>query len=79
MRIPVKHPDTIPGLAPDCRRILREEYQRIQVAASPGDETVELERPDGLRMAIARPRVRDVGAAIAEYRRVAKMWGVDVG
>lgn len=37
-----RHPDTIADLAPDCRRVLREEYQRIQEAADAGPlDTVE--------------------------------------
>jgi len=64
--IPVKHPDTIPGLAPDCRRVLRDDYIAIQVATTCG-RTPKADRP-------AR-----VAAAIAEYRRTAALWGVDVG
>lgn len=79
--IQVAHPDTIPGLAPDCRRILRDEYMAIQVAAD-ADRIVEddsYDAPLNAKRARTRDEIsRDVARAIAEYRRVAEMWGVEV-
>ena len=84
------HPDTIPDLAPDTRRELRREYLRIQSAAaapldvpSGADNTQPLtwhsadaraEREQAARAA----RSARVADAIAEYRRVAGLWGVEV-
>lgn len=97
------HPDTIPGLAADCRRVLRADYQRIQVAMSAGAEpgpsanapihdaaTDRYLTGDAARKARAAAqsqhessdkasRSHAVAAAIAEYRRTAELWGVDVG
>lgn len=128
------HPDTIPDLAPDCRRVLREEYQRVQVAAdagpldsvatydvatgtipvlvvvprahreamargeyrgpswakygkaaavSKGGKRTREEWPDPLteadyKAARAAIESRRVTLAIAEYKRVAQLWGVEV-
>jgi hypothetical protein len=87
------HPDSLAGLAPDCRRVLREEFATIEARAqrlkNAQPKQVEVYDSDrGLtswRMesrAEARARVeREIGsvaAAIAEYRRVAALWGVEV-
>lgn len=92
--IPVRHPDTIPGLAPDFRRVLREEYDVIMSRMSKHqhaqgrkvDVEVDPYGPNGARIEQRREttrekdaRIGNVGAAIAEYRRVAALWGVDVG
>jgi hypothetical protein len=93
-----RHPDTIPNLAADCRRLLRDEYLRIQTLT---DKPLDLDprdtntpRWDGngrcvgsgetqqeydLRVAEAKEERRGrLAAAIAEYRRVAALWGVDL-
>jgi hypothetical protein len=83
----VRHPDTIPGLAHDCLRVLRDEYAVIQARMG---EFVPAPRPrisSDQDMAAEKAAHRDrverkearVVAAIAEYRRVAAPWGVDVG
>lgn len=85
-RLPVRHPDTISGLAPDCRRVLRDDYMRILAAIQAPPRRVEVERLgrgrwDGLVVGYDVEYVRDegaVGRAIAEYRRTAALWGVDV-
>lgn len=81
------HPDTISDLAPDCRRVLREEYQRIQIAAD-RDRLIDPEADDervyqfGKRRRVERRLrttseiARDVAAAVAEYHRTAETWGV---
>ena len=77
-----RHPDTIPGLAPDCRRVLRDAYQSIQVAMSRPEHTVLRDEvlDDGTVVTVQRsepvPGI-SVQRAIAEYRRVAAMWGVE--
>ncbi|MDI6773253.1 MAG: hypothetical protein QME77_11805 [bacterium] len=55
-----RHPDTIPGLAPDCRRVLRDAYLVIQA---------RMERPEG-----CRPDAAAIAAAIEDYRRIAALW-----
>lgn len=93
-KLPVKHPDTIAGLAPDCRRVLRQQYDRIHVAVDPerveparqvsyvaqnGDIRFREETRSEVRARASVERARETATAIAEYRRVAAMWGVDVG
>lgn len=83
-----RHPDTIPGLAPDCRRVLRDDYMRIQVAATEHAPHHNAPTWDGLGRAIdthdadirefERGRAGRVAAAVAEYRRTADLWGVEV-
>lgn len=84
--LPVRHPDTISGLEPDCRRVLRDKYMAIQVAMTRQPERVEVPRMGsgqwsdmivGYDVQYVRDE-RAVGRAIAEYRRVAAMWDVDV-
>lgn len=82
------HPDTISGLAPDCRRILREEYQKIQAAcqttAGDGigyDNTRSVEwnshSARSKRQEEGRTRRQEaINSAIAEYRRVANLWNI---
>ena len=88
-----RHPDTITGLAADCRRVLRDAYSAIQVASDKNRLVVDdgahwIEAPNmpggGHWQPNASPRLRswkeiqhDVARAIVEYRRVAAMWGVD--
>lgn len=87
------HPDEISDLAPDCRRVLRTEYATIESRAAQlrpeNRRTVRIERDPygqhGTRIESRREttseavaRVGSVGAAIAEYRRVAALWGVNV-
>lgn len=82
----VRHPDTIPGLEPDCRRVLRDEYMAIQAAMMRPHEAIQVERMgrgqwDGIVVGYETRYVRDegaVGRAIAEYRRTARLWDVDV-
>lgn len=70
----MRHPDQIPDLAPDCRRVLRDEYQAIQVATQPVSHHKDLR---GLSPAEARAKHREkIAAAVTEYKRVAAMWGV---
>ena len=59
-RLP-RHPDTLVGIAPDCRRVLRQAYATVQVAAG------RRVTPDG------ELTTRE---ALAEYARVAALWGV---
>lgn len=85
-----RHPDTISGLAPDCRRVLRTAYMQIQSAMDPPLEPLRyIEESDDQ----GTPRVREetadersarlgaehragVASAIARYREIAEMWGV---
>lgn len=90
MSLPVRHPDEIAGLAPDCRRLLREEYGTILARMARQPVLGEVEYVDDRGLVCFRPETRPealrrvarthgtVGAAVAEYRRVAAMWGVDV-
>jgi hypothetical protein len=83
----VRHPDTIPGLAPDCLRVLRAEYETIQArmgeSVPPPRPRISSDQDMAAEKAAHRDRVERrearVAAAIAEYRRVAALWGVDVG
>lgn len=93
MPLPV-HPDTVAGLAADCRRVLRREYSMIQAAADAdrlvvddGQRWIEaINMPGGgYWQSNVSPRRRtraeidaEVARAVVEYRRVAAMWGVDV-
>lgn len=83
-RIP-RHPATIRGLAADTRRVLSQEYIAIQQAQD--RETlvptmVTLESGDTVqgppRKRTRQEIARATEAAVAEYRRVAEMWGVEV-
>lgn len=90
----VAHPDTL-NIAPDCRRVLRDAYQSIQVAGDKdrlikddGDHWVEAPNmPGGGYYARnVSPRTRTtaeinaaVARAIAAYREIAALWKVDVG
>lgn len=82
-----RHPDTLPDLAPDCRRELRREYDRVTVAADRSRLTTDDERHGSPTRRIGgrdrRARTDDevagdLRAAVAEYRRVAGLWGVEV-
>ncbi len=79
-----RHPDTIPNLAPDCRRYLRYEYMEIQAIPKPDQSPQLVNLGETEAECAARHREakeehrRKIAAAIAEYKRVAKMWGVDV-
>jgi hypothetical protein len=54
---------------------MREEYQRIQVAATDGRDVED--RETGAMRPRSREEIdRDVRDSIREYRRVARMWGV---
>jgi hypothetical protein len=72
-----RHPDVIPGLAPDCRRVLRADYEVIQVAADP--DRLVADRPGMLRRRTRDEIKESTAAAVAEYRRTARLWEVDVG
>lgn len=84
MSFPVKHPDSIPGLAPDCRRVLRGEYAVIVArAGSPKTRKKEVSSVSACGrytewQEVDVPQEKTVAQAIAEYRRVAEMWGVEV-
>lgn len=71
------HPDAIPHLEPDCRRVLRADYTTIQVAY---DHDRHLRHPDprGTRTRTSAEVEGDIAAAVAEYRRTAALWGVEV-
>ena len=81
------HPDTIPGLSEDCRRVLRRDYQRIQVAEQMrvtrervrnGRDAETRAQHEVALSALRTRRDRAVARAIAEYRRTAALWGVEV-
>lgn len=86
MSLPVRHPDLVTGLESDTRRCLRDECQVIQAASQPiaieprevwcGESASAFE---ARRVAAKQQQSARVAAAIAEYRRVAAMWNVDVG
>ncbi|MGL4445719.1 MAG: hypothetical protein ACRCU1_18995 [Alsobacter sp.] len=71
------HPDSIPGLETDCRRVLREEFRSIQVAAD-RRRTCAGNGPRGNRTRSSEQVDSDVAAAVGEYRRTAALWGVEV-
>jgi len=71
------HPDAIPHLELDCRRVLRADYTAIQVAAD-RDRHLPYTDPRGTRTRTRAEIGTDVAAAVAEYRRTAALWGVEV-
>lgn len=93
MAIPVSHPDTIPGLDSDCRRVLREAYISIQAAMQRPEAQYdralsevevwveEIEKWETQCVYLERDEVkrRHIARRIFEYREVAESWGVDVG
>lgn len=74
--IPVRHPDTIAGLEPDCRRVLRDAYQiiqsRIQTTPTVSDRDIPYHRPgNGGRYTATERRemLREARAHLAERLR----------
>lgn len=79
--LPVRSPDTIPDLAPDCRRVLRDEYLVVQarmLRPRQGGPKSDREKILDAALGDEDSYAGSVAEAIAEYRRVARLWGVDV-
>jgi hypothetical protein len=87
IRVPA-HPDTIPDLEPDCRRVLRLEYSAILVAEQKVERGIgrsrDINRGESAKdyaeacAAVDKERQRALNAAIAEYVCVAILWGIEV-